>query len=84
MAAQPNNWYRDSIPEKTKELEKAQREYEMAELALKIAEAELNYRKAQMEHFQTMADLTDEDNRRMEDQRQQWLKEAKPFLKEVA
>lgn len=84
MTTQPTNWYRNDIPEKTKELKKAEREYEMADLALKKAEAELNYRKAQLQHFQIMADLTDEDNRQMEEQRQEWLKQAKPFLKEVA
>lgn len=84
MATQSTNWYRNDIPEKTKNLEKAEREYAMATLALKKAEAELNYCKAQLEHYQTMADLTDKEDRHMEEQRQQWLKEARPLLKEVA
>lgn len=84
MATQSTNWYRNDIPEKTKNLEKAEREYVMATLALKKAEAELNYCKAQLEHYQTMADLTDEDNRQMEEQRQEWAKQTKTPLKEIA
>jgi hypothetical protein len=78
------NWYRRDLPEKKKALERAEREYKMASLALSKAQAELAYRKAELEHYQVMADVTDEEDKEREEERLRWAKEAKPLVKAVA
>jgi len=84
MTQKNENWYRRELPEKQKKLLQAEREFKVAELALNKAQAELAYRKAELEHYQVMADLTDEEMRQWEEQRKAWSLENKTVLKEVA
>lgn len=66
MTKKIDNWYRREIAAKEKAVRQSERELQVAELALAKVQAELAYYKGQLEFYQKMADLTDEEDEAFE------------------